>query len=199
MKKMRACFLYLLLWYVMLPSILLALPLAMKEGGIRRLRIGKLSVWGNPVFLELCKSSIERLKSLDATLYQALTQCRRVWVLQDPEHIGDATPLRIFMVNSAYLAWQSDGIIARLIYMAFCMSGFSGRHTSEVESRDIYQKVMKNSRSWLETRGFPQQLVDCYADIQNKPDAAQQAASPNGGPAKRLGNSGVMEGPPSVS
>ena len=38
-----------------------------------------------------------------------------------------------------------------------------------------------------------------FCFVATKPVAAQQGAAPNGGPATPLGNSGVTEGPPSVS
>jgi hypothetical protein len=34
------------------------------------------------------------------------------------------------------------------------------------ESRDMHQKVLETSRSWLETRGFPQELAYCYLTLR---------------------------------
>ena len=42
-------------------------------------------------------------------------------------------------------------------------------------------------------------VYKCYAGFEYQLSAAEPIASPNGGPATRLGNSGVTEGPPSVS
>ena len=198
MNKLRSCFLHVLGFYVLFPLWRLGFRVAAKGRGLRRLRVGKLSVWGDSGFLDLCKSSIERLKTLDSGLYQALTSTRRTWVVQDSQRIGDAAPM-LFGINPSYVAWQSNGVIARLVYVTFCISGFSQRQNSVEEGRAMYQKVLKNSRSWLEAQGFPQELVDCYPDVEDKPDAAEQSAPPNSGPVMPLANSGVPEGPPSVS
>lgn len=168
MSKLRRCFLYVLAAYVLRPLVLLAIQVATKERGLHRLRVGKLSVWGDSGFLDLCKSSIERLKTLDPVLYQALTRCRRVWAFQDPQPVGCDAPPWLYCIGSAYVAWQSDGILARLVYVAFSISEYPQGPTFDEDSWGTQQKVMKNSRSWLETRGFPQQLVDCYPDLQNK-------------------------------
>jgi hypothetical protein len=45
--------------------------------------------------------------------------------------------------------------------------------------------------------GVPVTLT--FIKIARRQAGTQQAAPPNGGPATRLGNSGVTEGPPSVS
>jgi len=165
MSNLRRCFLHVLAAYVVRPVMLLGLQVAAKERGFHRLRVGKLSVWGDSGFLDLCKSSIERLRTLDPVLYQALTRCRRAWVVEDPQHVGDGALPWLFTVDSAYVAWQAEGVIARLVYVALCLSAFSQPPTSAEEARR-YQDVKNKSRSWLETRGFPQELVACYDFVE---------------------------------
>jgi hypothetical protein len=199
MNRLRSCFLYRFLGsYVLCPLWLLGFRVAARARGLRRLRVGKLSVWGDAGFLALCRSSIERLESLDSTLHRVLTQGRWAWLFQAPgglPYIGNLGPPWLFSVDPPYVAWQSEGIIARLIYVAFCMSEFLAGHASGEGFEARHKLVMKQVRSWLETRRFPEQLLDCYAD----PSGAQPDAPPNGGPAVRSGNSGAGEGPPSVS
>jgi hypothetical protein len=81
----------------------------------------------------------------------------------------------LFLISSAYVTWQTDGVIARLVYVAYCLSAFSPRQTWDDGLRDLHRKVMEDSRSWLEARGFPRQLVHCYENGQNEHEAAQPA------------------------
>ena len=198
MNRLRSCFFYRLLGaYVLCPLWLLGFRMGARAQGLRRLRVGKLSVWGDASFLALCRSSIERLESLDSTLHRVLTQGRWAWLFQSPEglpYTGNLGPPWLFSVDPPYVAWRSEGIIARLIYVAFCMSEFPMGHTSGEGSEARHTMVMKRARAWLESRGFPEELVGCYADT---PGARQDP--PNGRPAARSSNSGVGEGPPLVS
>lgn len=138
MKKLRSCFLYrVLAWNLIWPGLLLGFRVIEKGLGHRRLRVGKLSIWGDADFLRLCSSTIDRLQKLDCDLHQVLTQRRWIWIVQSPHgahHLGSLGPPWLFNVNPLYLAWRSDGVIARLIYVAFCLSEFSGRHSSDAAS-----------------------------------------------------------------
>src|ERR1017187_1362805 len=167
MKKLKSRFLYrVLAWNVIWPFLLLGFRVGEKVHGHRRLRSGKLSVWGDADFLNVCSSSIDRLQSLDCDLHLVLTQRRWVWVLQASKgtpYMGCLGPPWLFNVDPLYMSWHSDGIIARLVYVAFCISEFSTHHTSKEEMQERHLIVMKSSGSWLEMRGFPQGLVDCYA------------------------------------
>jgi hypothetical protein len=163
MSKLRSCFLHVLAYYVVLPLGLLGFRVAAKGRGLGRVRVGKLTVWGDSAFLELCKSSIERMQMLDPVLYERLTKRHWVWVYQDTQGAtNDAAAPRLFGINSSYLAWHSDGVIARLVYVAFCMAVLSELQTSQPRDQMAHRRVMSNSRSWLETRGFPRELSDCY-------------------------------------
>ena len=199
MNKLRSCFLYrLLASYVLCRLWLLGFRLAARVRGLHRLRVGSLSVWGDAGFLSLCRGSIERLARLDGSLHHVLTEGRWVWIFQAPEgwpYIGNLGPPWLFSLEPAYAAWQSDGIIARLVYIGFCISEFPTGHTSRAEAEDRHKIVVERSRSWLACHSFPDQLVDCYRDHRE----AQQHAPPKGGPATQSGNPKVTEGPPSVS
>jgi hypothetical protein len=199
MNRLRSCFLYRLLGaYVLCPLWLVGFRVAARVRGLRRLRVGKLSVWGDAAFIALCRSSIERLESLDSTLHRVLTRGRWAWLFQAPgdsSYIGNLGPPWVFSVDPPYVTWQSEGIIARLVYVALCMSEFPTGGASGPGAAARHKVVMKQAQSWLETRKFPEELVRSYAD----PPGAQQDAPPNGGPATRLGRSVVTEGPPSVS
>jgi hypothetical protein len=164
MSKLRFCFLHVLGYYVLMPLTLLGFRVAAKGRGLGRLRVGKLTVWGDSAFLDVCKSSIERMRTLDPALSQWLTERHWAWVYQNTQGgSGDAAPPRLFGINSSYLAWQADGIIARLVYVAFCISAFSELQASQPEDQIAHRRVMSSSRSWLETQGFPSELSDCYA------------------------------------
>lgn len=166
MSKLRSFFLYrLLATYVLCPLWLLGFRLAARVRGVGRLRVGKLSVWGDAGFLALSKSSIERVGHLDPELHRVLTQGRWAWVFQaSPSlpYVGSLGPPWLFSVGAPYVAWQSEGIIARLIYIALCMSEFATGCTSGEESEARHKIVMKRSRAWLEARNFPEELAGCY-------------------------------------
>ena len=168
MSKLRSGFLHALAWYVVVPLCLLGFRVAAKGRGLDRLRVGKLSLWGDRPFLDLCKSSIERLKALDLNLYEALTRHRWVWVWQSPKSEPDSsTSPRLFSIDPAYVAWQTDGIIARLVYVAFYVSACSRRKVSQDGVRSTNRSAMEESLSWLKTRGFPDELAACYSMRDN--------------------------------
>jgi hypothetical protein len=79
-------------------------------------------------------------------------------------YVGNLGPPWLFSAEPGYAAWQSDGIIARLIYVAFCVSAFPEGCTSVEESEGRHKAVLTQSRSWLESRGFPRELIECYAN-----------------------------------
>jgi hypothetical protein len=43
----------------------------------------------------------------------------------------------------------------------------SERETFGEEFRSIHQRAMNNSRSWLQTRAFPEDLAACFAVAEN--------------------------------
>jgi hypothetical protein len=163
MNKLRFCFLNILAVCVFCPLGLLAFRVAAKAHGLSRLRVGKLLFWGEPAFLDLCKSSIERLRTLDSDLWQILTRGRWVWVYQERHDVGSVgPPFWLFNMDPAYVAWQSEGVIARLVYIAFCISIFCRRGISEDKGPSPYGRAVTETKSWLEARGFPQPLIACY-------------------------------------
>jgi hypothetical protein len=156
-------FLYFAMAFVINPLGLLSLRVAVAMGRMRHLQIGKLSLWGDADFLELCRSSLDRLNALDPGFYQILTEKSEVHIVQDATgSSGEAAPF-LFVVGSHYLAWKSDGMIARLVYVGFCVSGFSMRQTWDKNFPNVRKEVMAKSRSWLERQCFPPELVECYA------------------------------------
>jgi len=165
-NKLRSCFLHTL-GCVVFPLCLLGFRVAAKGRGLNRMRVGKLSLWGDSSFLELSKASIERLRVLDPALHATLTSSRWAWIFQDRQGIGDAPP-RLFGINPSWTAWERDGVVARLVYAAFCISVLSERKTVGEEFRSSHQTAMVKSRSWLQTRGFPGDLVACFGVAENE-------------------------------
>jgi hypothetical protein len=162
MSKLRSCFLWAL-GLVVLPLLLLGFRVAAGGRGLGRRRTGKLSIWGDSVFQDLCKASLDRLKTMDPGLYRTLTNTHWIWVFQSLDGAGDAPP-RLIAVNRSWTAWQSEGVVARLAYAAFCMSLLRG--TCGEEFRSKHRTVMSHNRSWLRTKGFPGDLVCCFAETE---------------------------------
>lgn len=161
MSKLRFHFLRAL-ECVVFPLCLLGFRVAATGRGLNRCRVGKLSVWGDSGFVALCKASIERLRTIDPELYRTLTGQQWAWVIQDRQGTGDAPP-RLFGINPSYTAWESDGVVARLVYAAYCISVLSERRTFGEEFRSAHERAMNKSRSWLQTRGFPEESATCFA------------------------------------
>ncbi len=167
MSKLRACSIYRLLAnYVLCPVWLLGFRAFGWLTGLRRLRIGKLSILGDPGFLGLCSSAVNSLERLDPAVHRLLTG-RSVWLFQakqDVPYVGNLGPPWLFSVEPGYVEWKSEGVLARLIYIAFCVSEFPAACTSVGESEARHSVLKTRSRSWLESRGFPRELIECYAD-----------------------------------
>jgi hypothetical protein len=162
MKSFWSFILYVFLACAIRPIAFLGLYLGMLAGRIRHLRIGKLNIWGDADFLRTCSSSLERLKKLDPGFYRLLTKSRVAHFVQDAKGPGGDAPPFLFLVNPAYLLWQADGIITRLIYVGYCVSSFSTHETGDKKYPNLHKEVIDKSRAWLETHQFPHELVECY-------------------------------------
>ncbi len=168
MEKLRSCFLwYLVATYIVCPLWHLGFRVLARARGIHRVRLGNLSAWGDADFLSLCKESVDRLAKRDGNLRQTLTAGRWVWVIQVPDGVpyaGNLSPPWLFTIGPGYVSWRADGIVARLVYIAFCMTEFPTARTSYDDTKRRHDMVKKQARSWLEAHSFPQTLVDCYAE-----------------------------------
>jgi hypothetical protein len=88
-----------------------------------------------------------------------------VFLLQSPKagpYAGGLGPPWLFSVSPRAVDWKTDGIVARLIYVAFCISRFPTGYARPEEAEATHKAVMALSRSWLESRGFPRELVESY-------------------------------------
>ena len=61
---------------------------------------------------------------------------------------------------------MSDGMVARLIYIAFCISRFPAGDRGPEQAEATHKAVMAFSRSWSESRGFPRELVESYGYLR---------------------------------
>jgi hypothetical protein len=148
--------------YVIGPALLLGLRAVARVTGYRRLSIGKLSVLGDASFLSLCNSSVERLERLDPILHRLLTN-RPVWLFHSAKaepYVGNLGPPWLFSVHPRAVEWGSDGMVARLVYIAFCISRFPAGYARPEEAEATHKAVMALSHSWLESRSFPHELAE---------------------------------------
>jgi hypothetical protein len=130
-------------------------------------RISKLKISGPPDFLELCKSSVERLASLDPKIHRCLTIKQRLWVSYTDKQSGRHGPPWVLLVNEAYASWQTDGVIAQLVYMFFYMESFpSGvlNRENQVAVKAINRDVLAQTKAWLDAHTFPEKLAECFVE-----------------------------------
>jgi hypothetical protein len=167
MDRLWGKFLHGVFTCVMFPAMLAGLSIGAKLARVRPVRVGKLTICGPPSFLDLCRASVERLASLDPMMYRRLTGEHRVWVFYDDtrsEHFG---PPWVVAINSTYAKWQSEGIIARLVYLIYYMAEFSRPVLSRKERAEAGSKrlaAMAQTKAWLEDRAFPAALIGCYSE-----------------------------------
>jgi hypothetical protein len=132
--------------------------------GHSRLRVGTLTFWGPQHFLESCNASVRRLQELDAELFTRLTTAQRLEFYYSPKHLEQAYFVWIFSIDDSYTAWQSDGIIARLVYAAQLATLIPRRVVTKAMSRALHSEVNATTRLWLETRHFPEPLVHAFRE-----------------------------------
>jgi hypothetical protein len=132
-----------------------------------RLRFGTTEFWGPRDFLDLCTTSVRRLQELDSELHARLTTQQKLMFWYDPDpkhHQYQAYGVWIFTINYAYVAYQSDGIIALLVYSAKLAALMPRQIYSKAMSETLHSEARATTRSWLETRHFPEPLVDCFRE-----------------------------------
>jgi hypothetical protein len=132
--------------------------------GHSRLRVGTLTFWGPRDFLVSCTASVRRLQELDAELFTRLTTQQRLEYYYSPKHLEQAYIVWIFSIDDSYTAWHSDGIIARLVYSAHLATLIPHQVVTKAISRDLHSEVNATTRLWLETRHFPESLVDAFRE-----------------------------------
>jgi|GEM_PF-6466743 hypothetical protein len=154
--------------YLVEPSFRSVSHLIYRLNGDSCLRVGTLRFWGPRDFLEKCSSSLQRLRDLDSELYSRLTTRQKLEFYYNPTLL-QAYYVWMFSIDDSYLAWQTDGIIARLVYSAQLAALFPRRAISKAKSRSLYSEVMATTRAWLEARSFPKELIDCFKEPPNTP------------------------------
>jgi hypothetical protein len=133
--------------------------------GYSRLRIGTLTFWGPRDFLESCTASVRRLQELDSELYARLTTQQKLVFCYMPKHLQQAYFAWIFSINDAYTVWQSDGIIARIVYSSQLVAQLPRRTVfTNATSQALHSEVNAKTRLWLEAHSFPEPLVDCFRE-----------------------------------
>lgn len=146
------------------PPFRLLLYILFTIRGYSRLRIGTLTFWGPRDFLETCAASVRRLHELDSELHIRLTTQQRLVFYYSPKRLEQAYYVWIFSIDDSYLGWQSDGIIARLVYSAQLAAVIPRQVVSDAMSRTLHTTVNTMTRSWLEAQRFPEVLVDCFRE-----------------------------------
>ena len=142
-----------------------------------RLRVGTLTFWGPPEFLSTCSASVERLQSLDAELHERVTEHERLCFYHSGKRLEQAFFPRSFSVSDSYADWQSDGIIARLVYAAFLARAFPRQVISAADrlaARARHDDVLAQTGAWLAARSFPEPLVECFQE-----ETSGQVTPPN--------------------
>jgi hypothetical protein len=167
MQRLGRKFLHVIFTWVLFPLWLGGLYIAAWLHKDRPLRLGKLTICGPSSFRELCRVSVERMASLDPVMHGRLTGDHWVWVFYDDTRSEQYGPPWVVTINSAYRDWQAEGVIARLVYLAYHMAAFPRTVPSREEQAEVVPKrlaVLAQTKAWLEARGFPPALVECYSE-----------------------------------
>lgn len=157
------------IWFMRLsePSFRLLNRIVCRLARYSQLRIGTMEFWGPRDFLDSCSTSVRRLKELDSELYTRATTQQKLMFWYDPDpkrHQHQAYFVWIFSINRSYTAYQSDGIIALLVYSAQLAALMPRGIYSEAMSVSLHSEARATTRSWLEARHFPEPLVDCFRE-----------------------------------
>jgi hypothetical protein len=168
MKRFLYRVLCLFRGYILLPPFVALLSIVSAVSRPQLIRIGKLRVCGPPEFLDLCRASVERLATLDSNIYRHFTTNRKVLVSFDLRGMpGGSGPPWCLFINEAYAKWQTDGVIAQLVYMFYLMSVFP-RHFAymheDVAVRATHRGVLAKTKVWLEAHNFPEPLAACFSE-----------------------------------
>lgn len=151
---------------LLFPVWLLGFKVGSRFSRERPTRVGRLTICGPPTFIGLCKDSVERLASLDADKHGRLTAAQPVWVFGDNDRGERFGPPWIVIVSAAYASWQTDGVIAWLVYVAFYITAFPCPPFSREEQRRAHlkhQEVLAQTRAWLELHAFPTAIIGCFS------------------------------------
>jgi hypothetical protein len=157
------------LWlsYVFEPVVRVALHILQRLMGHSRLRIGKLTFWGEPGFLASCEMAVGRLQDLDSELHVTLTQRLNLTFYHNAKRLEQVSSLGLFSIDDRYFAWQADGIIARLVNAARLVACEQPRIVTKKELPTV--KALRAAASgatgdWLAARRFPEALVTCFKE-----------------------------------
>jgi hypothetical protein len=74
---------------------------------------------------------------------------------------------RLFTINDRFISWNSDGVIARLVYIAFKLPAFHWRvirAEDAAAARAAQGSVVAQTRLWLEAHNFPRLLSESFSD-----------------------------------
>ncbi len=149
--------------WVLLPVGLALLRLRCRALGYRSAETGHCWFWGPPEFLTLCLKSMQRLSTMDQSLYESLSgQNLTIWY----EPNGPAVFLRHFGISENFAAWKEQGIIACIICAHFTERLRLGRRLSQRLFDDpivIRERIHESVRAWLDQHGFANELIECFA------------------------------------
>jgi hypothetical protein len=153
-----------LLWlnYLVAPPFRLLGHVFFRLMGHSRLCVGTLTFWGPRDFLESCTESVRRIQELDPELFNRLTTKQKLEFYYSPKHLEQAYFVWLFSIDDTYTAWHSDGIIARLVYSAQLATLIPRRVVTKAMCHALHSEALATTRLWLETRHFPEPLVDAF-------------------------------------
>jgi hypothetical protein len=110
---------------------------------------------------------IERLGSLDTGLHRQLTEQKSLCIYYDPEQLHDMYSWGLYSINDRFVAWGTDGIIARLVYIAFKLATFPWRAVRAHDmaaARVAQNSVLAQTKRWLEAHNFPAPLCESFSE-----------------------------------
>lgn len=153
--------------YVFGPIFRLGFNLLIRLMGHSRLRIGTLTFWGSPEFLSRCETAVERIAALDSDLHSQMTHRQMLTFYHSPKRLEVAYSLWYFSIDDSYTSWETDGIIARLVYAAHLATSDSPTVTLKTKrpsGRALHAEANATTGAWLESHSFPKPLVNTFRE-----------------------------------
>lgn len=155
------------IWYISLRAFL---PLYARLIRLR-CRCAKYGCWeagtcvfyGPPDFLAVCSSAMERLSTLDRSLYGSLL-AKKLTFWYEPQRLAVAE--RHYGISEAFVLWKEQGVIACLVFEHFEVELAWRRPLWRLCLMDrhiVWGQIHAAVRSWLEEHHFADELVRCFS------------------------------------
>lgn len=136
-----------------------------RKEGYKTLVHGWSRFVGPPNFLDVCGRAVQKALSVDREFLQPLLEVKGVLLFPEDPQIGFYSNQIYgrFCVSESYLAYEEEGFVALLVFIAFLKKEqifFAGWETAiPTKSKN---EIMQDVANWLSKYSFNPQLVQTF-------------------------------------